>query len=281
MTKSGFSIAGKNMPIIQVAGASLHYAEVGCGETLVFLHGYTGSSQDWLPQLPITWDNYHNIAIDHRGHGRSSAPADAAEYSIKVCAEDVYQLLLNRGITRYCLIGHSMGGFVALQLALDHPQGLRGLVLVDTSSGQWDVAAGYKDYKLKLHEIARMQGLAAAFEYDAQTNPVKVESFKRVPALKESARQKVLQTSLSGYIHVSDSFSAWPPVTDRLGEIRVPTLIVRGEYDHAFAHASDILNAGIANSKMVIIDNAGHNPHEENSDVFNQVLVDFLPCIQW
>ncbi len=269
------------MPIIQVAGASLHYAEVGCGETLVFLHGYTGSSQDWLQQLPMTWEKYHNIAIDHRGHGRSSAPADAAEYSIKACAEDVYHLLVNRGITRYCLVGHSMGGFVALQLAIDHPQGLRGLVLVDTSSGQWDVACGYNDYKLKLHEIARTQGLAAAFEYDAQTNPVKVEAFKRSPALKESARQKVLQTSLSGYIHVSDSFSAWPAVTDRLGEIRVPTLIVRGEYDHAFIHATDILHAGIVNSKMVIIDNAGHNPHEENSDVFNQVLLDFLPCIQW
>ncbi|MBU1195569.1 MAG: alpha/beta hydrolase [Proteobacteria bacterium] len=269
------------MALMNVQGVDINYADNGSGEALVFMHGYTGSHNDWRNQVAITVDSYRTIAVDHRGHGGSSAPGDPSDYTIRIFAEDVYELLTKLGIQRYCLIGHSMGGFMALQSALDHPEGLRGLILVDTSSGEWDTAPGYAEFKARLHEIAKTEGLEAAFEYDAENNPVRVEKFKKHPELREIARHKVLNTSLDGFIHVANSFGAWPPVTDRLNEISVPTLIVLGEEDAGFIRASKIMNERIRNSELVVIENAGHNPHEENIGVFNRAFLDFLPRIQW
>lgn len=269
------------MARMTVQGVEINYVDQGSGEALVFLHGYTGSHRDWDNQVAVTADGYRTIAVDHRGHSGSSAPGDASAYDIRIFAEDVFQLLSGLGIERYCLIGHSMGGFMALQSALDHPQGLRGLVLVDTSSGEWDLVPGYAELKAKLYELAETEGLEAAFEYDAENNPARIETYRKHPELRELARRKVLNTSVNGYIHVSRSFAAWPPVTERLSEIRVPTLIVLGEEDAGFVRASNIMHERITGSERLVIENAGHNPHEEKAAVFNRAFLDFLSRIQW
>jgi len=193
----------------------------------------------------------------------------------------VYTVLTEMGITRCCLIGHSMGGFMSLQLAVDHPEMVRGLVLVDTSSGEWDIVPGYAEFKHKLQDLARTEGLEAAFEHDANHNPTRIEKFEKHPEQREVARQKVLNTSLNGYIHVGNSFQAWPPVTDRLPEIRVPTLIVLGEEDSGFVRPSKIMHEDIAGSELAVIKNVGHNPHEEEAEAFNRIFLDFLPKIVW
>ncbi|MFH2131838.1 MAG: alpha/beta fold hydrolase [bacterium] len=269
------------MTRINVNGVDINTVEKGKGEALVFLHGFTGSHADWAAQVAVTSAQYRTIAVDHRGHGQSAAPDSKTAYSINIFADDVYALLGKLGIDRCCLVGHSMGGFMSLQLAIDHPEMIRGLVLVDTCSGEWDIAPGYAEFKDKLHALARDEGLEAAFEYDATYNPTRVEKFQKHPELKEVARQKVLNTSLNGYIHVSNTFQAWPPVTDRLSEIRVPTLIVLGEEDTGFIRPSKIMNEKIAGSKLSIIKNVGHNPHEEDADSFNRIFLDFLPRIVW
>jgi len=269
------------MTLMNVNGVEINTVDKGNGEALVFLHGFTGSHADWTDQVGKTTDQYRTIAVDHRGHGQSSAPESESAYSIKIFADDVYAILSKLGISRCCLIGHSMGGFMSLQLAVDHPELVRGLVLVDTSSGEWDVVPGYAEFKQKLHHLAQTEGLEAAFEYDATQNPPRVEKFKKHPELKEVARQKVLNTSLNGYIHVSNSFQKWAPVTDRLHGIKVPTLIVLGEEDAGFVRPSKIMNEHIAGSELVVIKNAGHNPHEEETEAFNEAFLDFLPKIAW
>jgi len=269
------------MAQIDVNEVKINTVQKGKGEALVFLHGFTGSHNDWKSQVEITADHYRTIAVDHRGHGQSTAPESETGYAIKIFADDVYAVLTKLGIDRCCLIGHSMGGFMSLQLAVDHPELIRGLVLVDTSSGEWDIVPGYAEFRLKLHDLALAEGLDAAFEYDATHNPTRVEKFKRHPELREVARQKVLNTSLNGYIHVSKTFQAWPAVTDRLSQIKVPTLIVLGEEDTGFIRPSKIMNERIAGSELVVIKNVGHNPHEEDAAAFNKAFLDFLPKIVW
>jgi len=269
------------MTCMNVNGVDINVVDAGSGEVLVYLHGFTGSHADWKDQVAVTSDLYRTIGFDHRGHGQSGAPEASEAYAIKIFADDVHTVLTQQGIDRCCLIGHSMGGFMSLQLTLDHPELVRGLVLVDTSSGEWDVVPGYAEFKNKLHELARTEGLEAAFEYDATHNPARVEKFRKHPELKEVARQKVLNTSVNGFIHVSNSFMAWPPVTDRLSEIKVPTLIVLGEEDAGFIRPSDIMKEKIAGSELVVIGGAGHNPHEEKTEAFNEAFLDFLPRVTW
>ena len=267
------------MPFELINGVSLHYEEAGSGEVMVFLHGYTGSTRDWAYQVALLSSGYRVIALDHRGHGMSSAPPDEEDYSIPISSSDVYGLMHLLGIDRCCLMGHSMGGFVALQCALDHPDMVRALVLVDTSSGTFDVAPGYPELRAKLDELAREEGIEAAFEYDATHNPMRIERFRRHPELREIARQKAIGTSVEGYIYVARSFGKWQPVTDRLGEIRVPTLIFRGDEDAPFVTATETLKESIAGAQLVVVPGAGHSPHEETPDIFNERLATFLETV--
>jgi len=264
------------MPIVKVNNINLNYAEFGDGEPLVFLHGYTGSTEDWTNQISFFSDRYKIIAVDHRGHGKTEAPAAEEDYAIDIFSEDVYALLGKLGIHRCCLVGHSMGGFMALQFVLDHPELVKALVLVDTSSGHFERAPGFVELRAKLDELARNKGLEAAFEYDAENNPMRIEKFNKHPELRDVARKKVINTSVDGYIYVARTFGLWQPVTDKLPEIKVPTLIFWGEEDTPFLKASQILNESIQDSKLVAVPGVGHSPHEEAPDIFNEAMSDFL-----
>ena len=269
------------MPIASINGVDLNYEISGQGEAVVFLHGYTGSTQDWANQKTALSPEYKFVALDHRGHGKSAAPSGEDDYSIQILSDDTFALLNELNIKKCCLVGHSMGGFTALQFAIQHQDMLAALVLVDTSSGQFARAPGYAQLTQKLHELARTQGMEAAFEYDVANNPVKIEWLKKHPELKEISRRKTMQTSVDGYIYLSQAISKWEPLTSRLSEIRVPALIFWGEEDLPFAEPSRIMKEGIADSELVTVKGVGHNPHEEAPEIFNKALLKFLDRIKW
>jgi 2-succinyl-6-hydroxy-2,4-cyclohexadiene-1-carboxylate synthase len=269
------------MPIAKVNNIDLYYEKQGEGNPLVFLHGYTGSCDDWKNQVKILPSEFMSIAVDHRGHGQTEAPKNEDDYSIKIFSEDVCTLLKHLNIDQCCLVGHSMGGFMSLQFVLDHPDMVKALVLVDTSSGDFERAPGFEELRAKLDELARTDGMEAAFEYDAANNPLRIERFKKHPELREITRQKVLNTSVDGYIYVARTFGKWPSVTARLPEIKVPTLIFLGEEDAGFIKASQTMKDNIPSSELVTIPGVGHSPHEEAPDLFNKALLDFLPKIKW
>jgi len=267
------------MPIMHVNNIDLIYEQTGEGEAVVFLHGYTGSCRDWTNQIAAASGTHKCIAVDHRGHGKTEAPVSEDEYSIKIFSEDVYALLNELGIDRCCLVGHSMGGFMSLQLVLDHPEMVKGLVLVDTSSGDWEMVPGFAEYRAKLDDIARNDGLAAVFEYDCVNNEAKIEKYRKHPEFLAKDRQKVLSTSIDGYIYVAGTFRKWPSVTDKLGEIKIPALIFLGADDTAFINASQIMKDSIDQAELIIIPNTGHNPHEEAPDIFNKAFLSYLSKI--
>ncbi|MBL7211010.1 MAG: alpha/beta hydrolase [Desulfobacteraceae bacterium] len=269
------------MSVLKVNDVSLYYEQTGEGEAIVFLHGYTGSTQDWADQVKAVSDRYKAIAIDNRGHGKSEAPKAEEDYSINIFSEDLYALLRQLGIDRCCLVGHSMGGFISLQFILDHPELVKALVLVDTSSGDFERAPGFVEFRAKLDELARNEGLEAAFEYDAANNPMRIERFQKHPELREVTRRKVMNTSVDGYVYVARTFGKWQPVTGRLNEIAVPTLIFLGEEDAPFIKASQTMKESIKDSRLVTVPGVGHSPHEEAPDLFNKAFLDFLSKIEW
>lgn len=269
------------MPIANINGVDLNYEVTGQGNTVVLLHGYTGSSQEWANQIPVLSPKYRVVTLDYRGHGKSAAPSREKEYSVPIFANDVFALLRRLDIKKVCLVGHSLGGFTALEFALEHPDMLAALVLVDTSSGEFARPSGYAQLRPKIDELARSQGMEAAFEYDAVNNPMRIERFQKHPELKEIMRQKALMTSVEGYIYASKAIGKWAPLTSRLSEIKVPALIYWGDEDSPFAEAVQILKGGIADSALVTVKGVGHSPHEEAPDVFNEALLKFLGRIKW
>ncbi len=269
------------MTIANINGVNLNYEIAGRGEVVVFIHGYTGSTQDWTNQVAVLSPKYRVVTLDLRGHGKSAAPKREEDYSVPIFAEDVFALLKFLNIKKCCLGGHSLGGFTAIQFALEHQDMLAGLVLVDTSSGKFTRDPNYAQLRQKLDELARTQGLEAAFEYDADNNPVRIERFQKHPELREVSRQKVLITSVDGYIYAARAIDKRESVTSRLSEIKVPTIIYWGNEDRPFTEAIKILKEGISGSEMVTVKGVGHNPHEEAPDIFNKALLKFLGRVKW
>jgi len=269
------------MPIANINGVDLNYEIAGQGEAVVFLHGMTGSTQDWANQISVLSPKYRVVALDQRGHGKSAAPSEEEQYSIPTFADDVFALLRMLDVKKCCLAGHSIGGFTALQFALEHPDMLAALVLVDTSSGQFTRDPSFAQLKQKQDELARSQGMEDAFEYGIANNPMMIERLQRHPELREVTRRKMLTTSVDGYIYGSSAIGKWQPVTPRLSEIKVPVLIYWGEEDLGFTEAVQVLKEGIADSELVTFKDVGHNPHEEATDAFNEALLKFLDRIKW
>ena len=269
------------MPIANINGVNLNYEVSGQGEAIVFLHGMTGSTQDWRNQVALLSPKYRVVALDQRGHGKSAAPSKEEEYSMQIFVDDVFGLLKLLDIKKCCLAGHSIGGFIALQFALGHPEMLAGLVLVGTSSGQFARDPNFAKLREKLDELARSQGMEAAFEYDAANNPQRIERFQKHPELREVTRRKMLMTSPNGFIYGSKAIGKWEPVTPRLSEIKVPALICWGDEDTPFTEAVQVLKKGIADSELVTFKGVGHNPHEEATDAFNEALLKFLDRVNW
>ncbi len=269
------------MPIANINGVNLNYETAGQGEAVVFLHGMTGSTQDWANQFSVLSPKYRCVALDQRGHGKSAAPSREEEYSIQIFADDVLGLLKLLDIKKCCLAGHSVGGFTTLQFTLEHPDMLAALVLVDTSSGQFAMDPSFAQLRQKQDELARSQGMEAAFEFSIANNPMMIERLQRHPELKEVTRRKMLMTSVDGSIYGMSAIGEWEAVTPRLSEIKVPALIYLGDEDLGFTEAVQVLKEGIADSELVTVRGAGHNPHEEAPDVFNKALLKFLDRIKW
>ena len=263
------------MPKVYINGVNYHYTVSGAGSSVVLCHGYTGNHQSWVHQIPELSQRYQVVAVDHRGHGSTDAPSSADAYSIPIFAEDVYTLLNHLGINKCCLVGHSLGGFIALQLVLEHPQLVGSLVLVDTSSVGFYIP-GYTELGEKLNEIARQDGMEAVFECNAEHNPMARKRFEKYPEMREISKSSMLETSVDGYVYTRQAMSRREDLTLRLGKISVPTLVVVGEGDTPFRQPSEVMAKGIPGARLHVVPRATHNPYEDEPEVFNELLLKFL-----
>lgn len=114
-------------------GCQLHYEDYGRGMPVVLVHGLGSSIRDWEYQIPALAGRYRVVALDVRGHGRSDKPRE--RYSIATFSEDLVALIDHLGLVDVHLVGISMGGMIGFQLAVDHPELLRSLTIVNSGPG--------------------------------------------------------------------------------------------------------------------------------------------------
>ena len=112
-------------------GCQIYYEDVGRGEPLILIHGLGSSTQDWEYQIPELQKYFRVIAIDVRGHGRSGKPVET--YSIQTFANDIKALIKHLELDKPHIVGISMGGMIAFQLAVDHPELLGSLTIVNSA----------------------------------------------------------------------------------------------------------------------------------------------------
>jgi pimeloyl-ACP methyl ester carboxylesterase len=265
------------MPTAKVNGVKLNYELAGAGKPIVMLHGYIGDLEDWRNQIGHFSQKYQVAALDQRGRGKSATPQNDSAYSMDIFVEDVYRWLKMLKIEKCCLMGHSLGGMVALSFVIAHPEMVGALIIADSNSEGQPVTPEITALREKEHAVALKQGSAAAWDYDLAHNPGTQERYRQHPETMARMRRKYETTSPYGFINVWQAMFRWPGVTPRLGEVAVPTLIVYADADLPFVLAgAEPLHQRIKGSELVLIKNSSHGPMYEKPVEFNQVIEKFL-----
>ncbi len=257
------------MPTLRTNGIDLRYETSGQGETVLFLHGLGSRSDDWQLQTPVFADNYRVLTADMRGHGRTSKPP--GPYSVPMMADDVLGLLDALGVASAHVVGLSMGGMIAFQLAADHPERVRSLVIVN--SGPELVAHSLSD---RLRIFQRLL-LARLF------NPERTAHFlgPRLFPKPEQAQLRAMfiaqwaQNDPAAYRAAMRALVGWS-VLDRVGRIVCPTLVLSGDRDYTPAATKAAYVAMMPNAQLVVIEDSGHATPIDQAERFNDCVLAFL-----
>lgn len=268
---------------LAVNGVRLGVAVRGEGPALLLLHGFTGSGATWRPFLG-EWRGFTAIAVDLLGHGASDCPPDPGRYRMERCVKDLLSLLDRLGVERTAVLGYSMGGRVALHLALAAPRRLWALVLESASPGIDD------DGEREARRLAD-EGLANAIEREGVERFVAYweslplfASQARLPApVREELRRQRLGHNPRGLANSLRGMGAGAqePLSGRLGEVRVPTLVIAGALDERYCALGRRMAEAMPATRLEVVAGAGHAVHLERPDVFARVVRGFLEeCLE-
>jgi 2-succinyl-6-hydroxy-2,4-cyclohexadiene-1-carboxylate synthase len=267
------------MPQLTLHGLDYHYIVRGAGPALFLLHGFTGSAASWTRHVERFAGDFTCVAVDLPGHGRTASPADPARYAMERVVDDLVALCANLGIERAAWLGYSMGGRLALGVGVLAPQVVSALILEGASPGLAEPTE-------RAARVASDDVLAARLERDGLVPFIdfweRIPLFatqERLPAERRAAlRQQRLRNNPQGLANSLRGMGqgAQPLLRDRLGEVRVPTLLVAGEEDAKFRALADEMAAAMPNARAEVIPGAGHAAHFEQPAIFEDLVLGFL-----
>ena len=257
---------------ITVNGITMHYELEGpeSAPLVTLSHSLATDLSMWDPQAAVLKSEYRVLRYDTRGHGGTDAPQ--GPYTLELLADDVKELLRVLGLPNTHFMGISMGGMIGQILALKHPDMLRSLILCDTSSRIPEEALPVWDERIGL---AQKQGMDFLVENTMERWFTASFRRKPLPAL-DKIRAMIRTTPLKGYLGCSQAIMKLN-LTERLGQIGMPTLILVGEEDPGTpVAASQVIHQQIKGSQLVILKSAAHLSNIEQQDAFNAAVLDFL-----
>ena len=248
-------------------------------QTLVLLHGFTGSAAGWGHQMDTLADyDLRIIALDLLGHGQSDAPDDAKRYSIEYCQKDILAAIQELGIHKgqAIILGYSMGGRIALYTALSGF--FRALILESASPGLEDPAE---------REERRTSDEALAASIEREGVPAFVERWERLPLFasqrtlplecREALHRQRLQNNAMGLAQSLRGVGTGvqPSLYAQLPTLHIPVLLIAGELDTKFTAIAKHMAQALPRSQLHIIPAAGHTVHLEQPELFTSLVGDF------
>ena len=252
------------------------YDDIGSGIPVAFIHGFPHNRSLWAPQVSGLLDRARCIAPDLRGFGDSSRDGP---FTIDQFADDVAVLLRTLGVSRAVVVGLSMGGYVAFSLWRRHRALVRGLVLADTRAGADTEEARSK--RQALIEVARTRGSGAVADGQITGMIGKTTREKR-PGMIDEVHRLLESASVEGIVGALEAMMARVDSTPTLATIDVPTLVVVGSEDVLTPPSeAEILHEGIHNSRLEVIEQAGHVSNLERPAAFNHVLSEYLASLDY
>jgi pimeloyl-ACP methyl ester carboxylesterase len=262
------------MPILRVRDLDLFYEERGQGEPLVFLNGLSGDQQYWNGQMRYFGKRYRCLALDNRDVGRSSYATEP--YDIKELARDVAGWLQGLAVPPAHLVGLSMGGMIAQELALTAPHLVRSLVLSDTlgRSDQWfrDTLDAFRTVRLHVADTPAFFATILPWWVSHRF----YDSAERPTWLRWLLTQNPHPQRLDGFLRQIIALGGHDAL-DRLAGIRCPVLILVGDDDRISPpRYSHEMQSRLPQARMVVLSGVGHGPPLEDPKQFNAEVERFL-----
>ncbi len=247
-------------------------AETQSENTLFFIHGFPFNKDMWLPQIEHFKTQFRCIAVDVKGHGLSTS--DEEDFSVSGFADDIISLLNDLKIAKVILAGLSMGGYIALNLVTRFPERVSGLILSGTNCIADTPEA--KEKRMKTIESLPKIGMEV-YAKESVKNLFAPDSLLHKQAEVQLIRAMIENTSEITIVKTLKALANREETCSKLENIKQPTLVLVGENDTVtpFAHA-EILWDKMPNSKLFVIENAGHIANLENTSEFNQIIDYFL-----
>jgi len=255
---------------IKTGNDSIFYEISGSGPTIVLIHDGLIHREVWDAQFIYFSKKYKVVRYDRRGYGKSS-PATGNYSNL----EDLNTLFTQLKIDRACLIGASSGGRLAIDFTLMYPQKASSMILVGAVVGgfsftkHFNTRGGHLPSDLKDNQKESL--------YYASDDPYEIYHENK------AAKNKLIELVKNNPIRIYGSqiiASQKTPAYKRLNEINIPVLILCGEFDIPDVHAhAGAINAGISNSRRIVIPKAGHLIPMEQPDLFNETVANFLKQI--
>ncbi len=261
------------MPFHSVNGLDLHYEVAGQGDPVVFIHGLGSSTRDWHSQVEFFSTDHRVISVDLRGHGQSSKPTDA--YSIQQFATDVGHLLEQTDNSPAHIVGLSLGGMVALELAVTRPDLVRSLVLVN-SGPEMPRDTWWVRTKVWLMLFIRtlivrffgMRKLGAKLADNLLPEPGQRE-------LRETFIKRWAENDPKAYLASMWALRSWS-VSSRLGSIACPTCIISGQFDYTPLSYKQAYAAKMPQATIISIPASRHLTPIDQPDLFNEAVASFF-----
>ena len=277
------------MPTAAIRDIEMYYEDHGAGTPLLCIMGFATDSVGWMLQVPAFAERHRTIVFDNRGVGRTSKPTGA--YTIHEMADDAVALLDHLDIDRTHVLGLSMGGMIAQEVVLRHPDRVRGLVLAATFP-EPDVATE-EQRKVIFTEMGGSIAETGEMKIDfTAMNPMSF--FQHLlplvftPAFIQTELPKLMQMfagalqwgfSLEAIMGQMQAIMAHK-ATDRLAQVKAPTLVLTGDADRLISPAnSTVLAENIPGAKLVTVPGGSHGFNLETPDVFNRAVLDFLATV--
>ena len=272
------------MSDVLVNGIRLSYQVHGDGTPLVLAHGYGATLDMWSEQIGPFSEKCRVVVYDFRGHGRTEAPRDWSSYSVDDYVEDQRQLMDHLGIDSAYVGGLSMGGMIALQFALTYPERLKALLLCDTAASNRRMERlGDRESEGRVAAATRRavvrDVVPLAFAVGRYLPLQVLPAIRKAPEGVKSYVRDMRQHTALGLRGAWHALMTRPDVEDRLGEIRVPTLIIVGDRDDLLA-PSRIMQERIPGCRFVLIKDSPHGTANWRPDAFNKAVLEFLDDVE-
>ena len=264
---------------------------------VLVLHGGPGGTHDYLEPLEaLAATGRRVIFYDQLGCGKSATPSNQSLWTVDLYVREVDAVRQALGLARVHILGQSWGGMLGMEYALTQPAGLMSLTVADSpaSMRQWVAEANRLRAELppEVQQTLRTHEEAGTTDDPAYEEAMMVfyrrhvcrldpwpEYVRRVFA--NIAENPEVYHTMNGpsEFYVIGTLRDWD-IVDRLGEIRVPTLVISGRYDEATPAIAETVHRGIPGSRWVLFEHSSHMPHAEEPERFIQVLDDFLTGVE-